>query len=613
MPETAKENRFQALESLFQKHAESERVRQLEALYVSTAANEYSRLVLLYEQTIEFYESEIWRERSPSEDQLAVYQQLFRELEALQLKLEDERHRFVVVIPVADRPVHLNSCLQSLYDLCCLYHYGGQSHGMYNKVSVMIADDSLEPDSILQHRRLAEKFTRQGLKTEYFGLDEQSALLASLTADQRLALKRVVGVANSQSVPHKGASMMRNISYLKLQRITAEQPDSLYFFIDSDQEFCIRVAEAGTDKKLAAVNYLYYLDRIFRQQSVSVLTGKVVGDPPVSPAVMAGNFLEDVIGFLQTLISVSPDEACCFHSQLQEVEHDAAYHDMADLFGFKAKISAYDYHCQLTDSHTMLDAFNAFAGQLQNFFYGEHPTRVSFYHYQPVIESIQPARTIYTGNYVFNSSALSYFIPFATLKLRMAGPVLGRVIKSELGDKFVSANLPMLHKRTVEQTGRSEFRPGVNRESEQIDLSGEFERQFYGDVMLFSMQQLLEQFADRPMEKNQVEAVVNSVKQDMLLKYQDKQQATLEKLKQLEALLRDPNAWWNNREETLQAVNRFAVFVDNIWRNFAEDAPGFALIRRVENQDRRCAQIVDGLMQYPADRKSWDTVLLTGV
>ena len=609
MSETGKQNRFQALERLFQEYAESERVEQLKQIYVSIAASEYARLVLLYEQAIEFYESEIWLQGSPSEDELAVYQQLFRELEALHAQLEDDRHRFVVVIPVADRPVHLNSCLQSLYDLCCLYHYGGQSSGMYDKVSVIIADDSLEQGNIRQHRHLAEQFTQRGLKTVYFGLDEQSALLASLTAEQRFSLQGIIGLDSGKSLPHKGASMMRNISYLKLVQIDRDQPDSLYFFIDSDQEFSIRVTQAGRDKKLVAVNYLYYLDRIFRQQSVSVLTGKVVGDPPVSPAVMAGNFLEDVISFLQTLIAASANEACCFHSRSQEVEHDAAYHDMADLFGFKPKVSAYDYHCQLPGPLTMVQTFNAFAHQLQNFFYGEHPTRVTFYHYQPVLESVLPARTIYTGNYVFNGTGLSYFIPFATLKLRMAGPVLGRTIKTELDDKFVSANLPMLHKRTVGKTGQSEFRPGVKRETEQIDLSIEFERQFYGDVMLFSMQQLLEQSAGRPIKKSQVEAVVKNVEQEMLLKYQNKQRANLEKLKQLEVLLRSPRAWWNKQEEVLQARKLFDVFVDNVRRNFAEDAPGFALIRQAENREKRCAQIVDGLMQYPVDRNSWDRLI----
>ena len=46
----------------------------------------------------------------------------------------------------------------------------------------------------------------------------------------------------------------------------------------------------------------------------------------------------------------------------------------------------------------------------------------------------------------------------------------------------------MLHNRTVESGGQSEFRPGIETTRATIDMSGEFERQFYGDVMLFSVE-----------------------------------------------------------------------------------------------------------------------------
>jgi hypothetical protein len=50
----------------------------------------------------------------------------------------------------------------------------------------------------------------------------------------------------------------------------------------------------------------------------------------------------------------------------------------------------------------------------------------------------------------------------------------------------------MLHSRTVEDTGHSEFRPGVDREHNRVDLCGEFERQFFGDIMLFTVEKLVE-------------------------------------------------------------------------------------------------------------------------
>ena len=51
----------------------------------------------------------------------------------------------------------------------------------------------------------------------------------------------------------------------------------------------------GTDNKHCT------MDGIFNQGKAQVLTGKVVGDPPVSPAVMAGTLLDDVLGFLGEL------------------------------------------------------------------------------------------------------------------------------------------------------------------------------------------------------------------------------------------------------------------------------------------------------------------------
>jgi hypothetical protein len=53
----------------------------------------------------------------------------------------------------------------------------------------------------------------------------------------------------------------------------------------------VKVATAQGDRDVYAMNFLAQIDAIFGATDAEVLTGKVVGDPPVSPAVMAGNFL----------------------------------------------------------------------------------------------------------------------------------------------------------------------------------------------------------------------------------------------------------------------------------------------------------------------------------
>ena len=286
----------------------------------------------------------------------------------------------------------------------------------------------------------------------------------------------MLGPVQPGQFAHKGPSRMRNITYLLLRRMAEEDDRLLFLFLDSDQEFRVLQCAGQGNRELLALNYFHHLDRIFSSGSVTLLTGKVVGDPPVAPAVMAGNFLEDVIAFLHELRGGQAHAACQFHGEAAGAGQDAAYHDMADLFGFAPAAQPHRYHCRLPGTHDQLAVLDDFARRLDRFFDGEHPTRVTCHEYTPAGESVTPARTVYTGNYVLNAQGLRYFIPFAHLRLRMAGPVLGRIARAELGDGFVSANLPLLHKRTLEELGESEFRPGVERQEGWVDLSREFER-----------------------------------------------------------------------------------------------------------------------------------------
>ena len=109
---------------------------------------------------------------------LADYQAAFRQQEELiAARGSDDRHRFVVVIPVADCPQQLRNCLDSLLELCRTFCYGGQSDGSYRKVSVLIADDSRDSRCIDETRELASEFSQLGIATEYFGIDEQLAVV----------------------------------------------------------------------------------------------------------------------------------------------------------------------------------------------------------------------------------------------------------------------------------------------------------------------------------------------------------------------------------------------------------------------------------------------------
>jgi len=550
-----------------------------------------------------------------NESLLEAYQAAFRQLEQLiAARGDDDRHRFVIVIPVADRPQQLRSCLDSLLELCQAFAYGGLRDGAYPKISVVIADDSNDEGHIAGNREIARHFSQFGIATTYFGLDQQFAVLAALSADEKSELSGILGNARREAFSHKGHAITRNITYLMLSETKEYGERTLIYTVDSDQEFKVKVGTSHGDKEVCAVNFFHHLDRIFAATDALVLTGKVVGDPPVSPSVMAGNFLQDVIGFLQQMAAGVAHNPCQHHKGTDHREGEASYHDMADLFGFKPASEAYQYRCTLVGDHTDADCLDDFSCRLNSFFYGEHPTRISYYCHDDVSRTVQAARTVYAGNYIFRRAGLKYFIPFAPLRLRMSGPVLGRLVKSEIKGRFVSANLPMLHKRTVRGTGQSEFRPGVCTqtcaETRAIELCDEFERQFHGDIMLFSIERLTALgYPQQQLPAEIVAATLASVQAEMQQKYNARRRDIVEKLGQLQSILHDPANWWNTSAEHAAAVENFNAFADNIARNFGTDSPCHDFINSTANWERWQARLFAAICRYPQESRAWEAAL----
>lgn len=504
-------------------------------------------------------------------------------------------HDITIVIPVADRPQHLADCLASLHELCRRYPYGGA-------VRVLVADDSREPEHIERHRALAAQYSAAGLPVEHFGQAQQRALRDGIAPALRAQLSDVLGTHAPEAFHHKGAAVTRNLAYLWLNRQSWERRH-LFWFIDSDQEFRVNIATGTGEEERYAIDYFHWLDSLFSTTPVRILTGKVVGDPPVSPAVMAGNFLDDVAAFLHAMAACAPQSACAFHAMRRHAD-DAAYHDMADLFGFKAA-AAFQYHCTLSGAHHNTHCFSDFTAKLARFFDGEHPTRRSVYQPGDLLASVTPARTIYTGNYVIRADGLDYFIPFAALKLRMAGPTLGRIIKAELGGRFVSANLPMLHRRTVAGSGQAEFRPGIERSRDCVDLSGEFERQYFGDVMLFSMERL----AGGEASAEGIAAVVDEIEAQMHDRYGEKHRAVVQKIADLCTLYHESRHWWHGAAALAEARSHFEQFIANMQHNFGDAARAWQLINDDAHRAARKTAIVAAIADYPAQRRAWRAAL----
>ncbi|MGB5718583.1 MAG: hypothetical protein WBN81_15995, partial [Gammaproteobacteria bacterium] len=263
--------------------------------------------------------------------------------------------------------------------------------------------------------------------------------------------------------------------------------------------------------------------------------------------------------------------------------------------------------CTLQGAHDHAACLYDLAEKLNRFFDGEHPTRVTPYAHVDVQGSVTPARTVYTGNYVLSPAALRYFIPFAGLQLRMAGPVLGRLVQASSGNAFVSANLPLLHRRTVAETGGSEFRPGVDRSAALVDLSGEFERQFFGDVMLFTVIELIAQgYPEQLLARAAMHAQVLATEATMRVHYAEVRQRVLSRLDALEEFLSGPGHWWHN-DTRLRTL--FEQFCGSLHANFGTDARAWQLINDEACRATRHTAIVDALASYRLDREAWERVL----
>ncbi len=552
-------------------------------------------------------EAALWQDPFDPE-RLCTYQAACRAYEAAR-GTDHPGHAIRVVIPVADRPRHLDACLGSLLDLCRAFGYGGQDDaGNWRKVSVLVADDSAEPESLAAHAALCRHYSAAGLACEHFDPAAQLALLTALDAETRAAIEPILGplADDPAQFGHKGPSRMRNIAYLRLRQQQRPGTPQLYFFIDSDQEFRIRLAEDGSEPY--AVNYLHHLDRLFQAPDLALLTGKVVGDPPVSPAVMAGKLLLDLHATLTALAALDGTAPCTLHPQERHLGDDAGYHDLAQMFGFSEAASGLAYHCPLDGAHDHIACLAHFAAQLDAFHDGAHPTRMTWYSYQSPAASRTPARTLYTGNYVIRAEGLDDFIPFAPLRLRMAGPTLGRLLKASRGPAFASANLPLLHRRTVAELGQAEFRPGVAREAQGVDISDEFERQFFGDVMLFSVERLAA--AGYPeVDAAPIDTTLEAVEGELLGHYAQLQAERHTRLDALRALYATPDQWWHGVAALAEARGRIERFLAEMEHNFGRDARGFAYVQDAAHRASRRAQLAEALRAYPDLRRTWRTLL----
>jgi len=521
---------------------------------------------------------------------------------------------FIVVIPVADRPRMLANCIESLF-----IHLS--AHGFVGGLRVIVADDSADRVSIIAHEDILASARGRGPNTRliirHFGLREQGALIHGLSAGERLFMTRMIGTAGADGVapPRKGASITRNLASLsiveELAATGADPERTLIWFVDSDEEFTDGAGEFG-----GGIDYFRELERIFADPAIKVLTGKVVGDPPVSPSVMVNTMLDDLAGFIDRCASVSPEHSCPFHEHAAAGGASAEYNDMADMFGYCRVSAPVPYACPVDMDHGAAEAFAAFSGEINGFFNGLHPTRGIRRGGGKGGLMAVPARTVYTGNYVVRASSLRYFIPFAHLGLRMAGPVLGRILRACEGGGFVSAELPLMHRRTLDSGQNAEYRRGVERgrenapESEYVCLSGELRNQFWGDVMLFTVERLTD--SGFPLIRPDAETMRRTIieTRDRVWKaYEERHRRAAALAGSIREKLADPAAWWNLDESLSVPVMRFGKFLHGVERNFAPGSHGRSALEKGMTSDEMPNAIASAIEGYPSDTAAWEGVI----
>lgn len=569
-----------------------------------------------YEAALLYLESRMAASRFSAEI-TRQYRTLFRELEDLLQKQKDDRHSFVIVVPVADRPKMLENCLKSLLKQCAAFNYGGtrtcRSISVYRKISVLIVDDSAQRDNVQRNKGIARMLNESGIPTRYFGTSGQSRLVKEIPDPLREGLQSILGDSIYGIKPHKGASITRNLAYLYLAGYLREQPEkTLVYFLDSDEEFGVSQKNGHADP--STINYFYWLDRIFNSNDVDVVTGKVVGDPPVSPSVMVSSFLDDLVLFLRRAAEHHQESPCIFHDNIGALDcAPASYHDLIAMFGYESPPEFFPYRCSTKKSHNTGDTFRALSNRISGFFYGWHPTRKTIFEHKGGPLAVIQARTVYTGNYVFKPSALRFFIPYAGLNLRMAGPALGRLLRARIGRRFVSANLPLYHKRILAKKDRGEFRPGILKEDRRIDLTDEAIRQFWGDVLLFSVDTLTEHgYPDDFLDLRTINEFVDETKNRMWGLYSRNYQAISNKLLLLEKILDNPRSWWNRSEGFQDAVANYHTFLASVEFNFAAHSRGYQELYDTLKEKEFSSRIDRALNEYSKAEISWKELFRSG-
>ncbi len=192
----------------------------------------------------------------------------------------------------------------------------------------------------------------------------------------------------------------------------------------------------------------------------------------------------------------------------------------------------------------------------------------------------------------------------------MAGPTLGRILRTRIREGFVSANLPLLHRRTIAEKNIHEFRRGLKHEDDTLDLSEEFHRQFWGDIMLFSIDALAESgYPDQETGRRRITDTVKSTLDNLWDIYRQQQADSVEKLRRIRHCMSGPLHWWNNHAPAEDSVKRLQLFCSFVEHNFGPNSGSMKKLAEEISRGDRTRMIIDAICSFPEDDRAWNNVL----
>ena len=219
---------------------------------------------------------------------------------------------------------------------------------------------------------------------------------------------------------------------------------------------------------------------------------------------------------------------------------------MADLFGFNAGELAYRYRCPGDTAPSNADCFVDFCRAPQPVL----PRRASdacdlVSLYTGAAERPACARCIQATTY----SRQPRWISSSRLHrcACVSGPTMGRLLQAAMATGSSRPNVPMLHGERWMRPASQSFARVYGQMSSGSTCGGdEFERQFRGDVMLFSNERLVAMgHADARLSRGRSAPCGTPSRVRCSTGTSSSAPHRTDRLEQLGALLHDPSRWWN--------------------------------------------------------------------